>query len=78
MKSFTKQKHTHRLQKQSYGCQKGNVGVRINYEFEMNIYTILYIKKVINKDLLYSPENSTQYSLITYDKEPLNESERRE
>ena len=29
----------------------------------MNIYTLLYI---INKDLLYSTENSIQYSVITY------------
>ena len=26
----------------------------------------LYIKQIINKDLLYSTENSTQYSIITY------------
>ena len=31
----------------------------------MNIHTLLYIKQ-INKDLLYSTENSTQYSVITY------------
>ena len=35
----------------------------INEESEMNIYTLLYI---INKDLLYSTENSIQYSVITY------------
>ena len=28
MKLFTKQKHTHRLQKQTYSYQKGNVGGR--------------------------------------------------
>ena len=31
-----------------------------------NIYTLLYIKQKINKDLLYSTGNSTQYSVITY------------
>ena len=35
----------------------------INEESEINIYTLLYI---INKDLLYSTENSIQYSVITY------------
>ena len=30
------------------------------------LYTLLYIKQVINKDLLYSTGNSTQYSVITY------------
>ena len=28
MNQFTKQKHTHRLQKQTYSYQKGNVGGR--------------------------------------------------
>ena len=32
----------------------------------INIYTFLYIKEIINKDLLYSTENSTQYSVIIY------------
>ena len=35
-------------------------------EFEINIYTLLYIKQIINKDLLYSTGNSIQYSVITY------------
>ena len=38
----------------------------INQEFGINIYTPLYIKQIINKDLLYSPGNSTQYSVIIY------------
>ena len=39
---------------------------RINQEVGFNRYTLLYIKQIINKDLLYSTENSSQYSLITY------------
>ena len=36
----------------------------------MNIHTLLYIKQIINKDLLYS----TQYPVITYhEKEPEKE-----
>ena len=30
------------------------------------MYTLLYIKEVIKKDLLYSIENYTQYYVITY------------
>ena len=32
----------------------------------INIYTVLCIKQIINKDLLYSTGNSTQYAMITY------------
>ena len=30
------------------------------------IYTLLYIKQIISKDLLYSTGNDTQYFIITY------------
>ena len=43
---------------------KGGGG--IYQEFGINIYTLIYIKQVIDKDLLYSTGNSTQYSVITY------------
>ena len=65
MNLLTKQKQTHKRRKQTYGYQRGNVG-GINQEFEINIHTLLYIKQIINKDLLYSTGNSTQYSVITY------------
>ena len=42
------------------------LGGRINQEFGINIYTLLYIKYVTNKDQLYSTGKSTQYSVITY------------
>ena len=42
------------------------LGAGINQEFGINIYTLLCIKQVTNKDLLYSAGNSTQYSVITY------------
>ena len=32
----------------------------------INIYTLLYLKQIINKDLLYSAGNYTQYFVITY------------
>ena len=40
-------------------------GGGINQEIGVNIYTLLYIKQIINKDLLYSTGSSTQYSVIT-------------
>ena len=32
----------------------------------MNTCTLLYIRKITNKDLLCSTKNSVQYSVITY------------
>jgi len=29
-------------------------------------YTLLYIREIINKDLLYNMKNTTQYSVLTY------------
>ena len=33
-----------------------------------DIYTLLYIQQITNKDLLFSTGNSTQYSVMTYTK----------
>ena len=38
----------------------------INWEIGIDIYTLLYIKEITNKDLLYSTGNSTQYSVMAY------------
>ena len=38
----------------------------IKWDLGINIYTLLYVKQIINKDVLDSTGNSTQYSLITY------------
>ena len=35
-------------------------------EFGSDVYTPPYLKQIGNKALLYSTENSTQYSVITY------------
>ena len=47
---------------------KGENGVRgeINQEFGINIYTVLYIKQISNKDLLNITKNCTQYIVITF------------
>ena len=34
--------------------------------FGININSLLYIKEITNKDLLYSTKNSTHYCIITY------------
>ena len=34
-------------------------------ELGINMHTVLYIKQITKKDLLYSPGNSTQYSVMT-------------
>ena len=66
MNLFIKSKQTHRLGKQIYGYQRGKVGGGINWETGIDIYTLLHIKWVTNKDLLYSTGNYTQYFIITY------------
>ena len=38
----------------------------INWKIGIHIYTLLYIKQITNKDLLYSTGNSTQYSVMAY------------
>ena len=37
----------------------------IEWEFEIDTYTMLYLKQITNKDLLYSTGNSAQYSVVT-------------
>ena len=37
---------------------------RKRWEFEIEMYTLLYLKQVTNKDLLFSTENSLQNSEI--------------
>ena len=34
-------------------------------EFGIDLYTLLYLKWITNKDLLYSTENSAQYYVTT-------------
>ena len=66
MNLFTKQKQTYRYQKQTYGYQSRNAEGRDKSGAGINIHTLLYIREIINKDLLYSTGNVTQYSVITY------------
>ena len=69
MNLFTKQKQSHKCKtkqnktKQTYHHQKISEGV-INWKTEIDIYTLLYLNQITNKNLLYSTENSTQYSVM--------------
>ena len=54
------------VEKQTYGYQGVRLQGRINWEIGTDVYTLLYVKQITNKDLLYSIGNSTQYSVMTY------------
>ena len=66
MNLFTKQKQNHRCRKKTSGYWVGGEAGGINCEIGIDIYTLLYIKYITNKNLLYSTGNSTQYSVMTY------------
>ena len=40
-------------------------GERINWEIGIDLYIILYIRKITNKNLLYCTEYSIPYSVVT-------------
>ena len=56
---------TNGYQKQIYASQ-GNMRGELNQKPGMNTHTLLQKRQTTNKDLLYSPGNPTQYSVIPY------------
>ena len=50
---LTKQKQAHRFKEWTYGCQREGQEKGIVGEFGMDMQTLLYLKWVTNKDLLY-------------------------
>ena len=51
-----------RLREQTHGYKRGRVdGGGIVKEFGIDMYTLLYLKRITNKDLLCSTGNSIQY-----------------
>ena len=62
MNLFMKQKQTF-IDKTNLWLPKGKQGREINQEFE---YTLLYVKYINNKDLLYSTGKCVQYLVINY------------
>ena len=45
--------------------REGCAGVGIEWEFGIDMYTLLYLKQITKKDLLYSTGNAAKYSVIT-------------
>ena len=62
MNLFTKQKETHRLRKRTHGCW----GEGTAKDFGMVMYTLLYLKWITNKNLMYSTWNSVQCYLSAW------------
>ena len=59
MNLFTKQEQTHRLiQNELMVAKEEGWGGETVREFGMDMYTLLYLKWIINKDLMYSTGNS--------------------
>ena len=53
-------RETHGLRGRTYDCWQGRMGKGIIREPGMDRYTLLYLKQITNKDLLYSTWNSAQ------------------
>jgi len=60
MNVLTKQKETHRLRNRTYGCWEGR-----DREFGTVVYTLLYLKWITNRYLLYSTWNFAQCYVAT-------------
>ena len=63
MNLLSKQKETHRLREQTFGCCRETWGKGTVRESGINMYTLLYLKWITNKDLLDSTVNSLHGSL---------------
>ena len=67
MNLFIKQKQAYRFRERIYGCQWGRMGgERIAREFGMDVHTLLYLKRITNKDPLYSSGNSAPCSVAAW------------
>ena len=65
MNLSTKQEQTHRLGEQIYSYQGRKVGWRTDWEFGMDMYTLLYLTWITNKHLPCSRGSSAQYYVTT-------------
>ena len=76
MESFKKRKDTNELicrtetdldfEKLMVTKGDGGGGGEMDWEFGFGICTLRYVELLANGDLLYSTENSTQYSVVIY------------
>ena len=69
MNLFIKQKQNHRLLENKLTVTKGERdGSGVNWEFEINRCTLLYVKQMNSKNLLCSTGNYIQHLRITYNR----------
>ena len=65
MNRFARQKMRHRCREQMYGHQGGKAavggGAVMNWEIGIDIYTLMCIKLMTNKNLLYKKINKIQF-----------------
>ena len=67
MNQFAGQKQRHRCREQSYGHQGGKAawgwrgGGVMNWEIGIDMYTLMCIKWIANKDLLYEKINKIKF-----------------
>ena len=59
-------KETRRLREQTYGCWREYCGEVIVKELGMDMYTLLYLKRITHKDLLYTTGNSAQCYMVAW------------
>ena len=53
MNQFARQKQKHRCREQTYGHQGGKGGGGMNWEIGIDTYTLICIKQITNKKLLF-------------------------
>ena len=65
MNQLARQKQRHRRREQMYGNQGGKVegggGGGMNWEIGIDIYTLICIKQITNKNLLYKKINKIKF-----------------
>ena len=65
MNWFAGQKQRHKCREQTYGHKGGKVGVEggggMNWEIGIDIYTLIIIKQITNKNLLYKKVNKIKF-----------------
>ena len=66
MNLVTKQEQAHRLRERSQDCWGGGIGAAIVREFGIDMHTLLYLKRITNKDLLCTTGNSAQCYVVAW------------
>ena len=66
MNLLTNQKQPHRLGEGTWGCRGEEWGDDVVRELGMDMYTLLYLKWITNKELLNSTGSSAQYYVTAW------------